>query len=141
VEQVPHDHRAQSESSLTPGTRPRGNLHSAALPVPDPQFSTRNMGNRLPSSPVPLGGAGRPSGRQIDRIERQQRRPDVEQLRWARCPDHDQLHLLHPADVTIATVRGYTRALCGQQIVADGLTINTIASGALCMACVVAAAS
>jgi hypothetical protein len=140
VEQVPHDHQARSEPNSTASTRPRG-LQSAALRVPDPRFSTRTTGNSPLSSTVPLAGARHPSGAGIDQRERQERRPDVEQLRWARCPDHDQLHLLHPADVTIATVRGYARALCGQQVAADGLTINSIAYGALCMACVVAAAS
>jgi hypothetical protein len=141
VEQVPQDRPTRSESSLTTGTRPRSNLRSAGLRVPDPQFSTRSTGNRAASTLIPLAGAGHPPEPQIDAVERPAQRRGVEQLRWARCPDHDQLHLLHPADVTIATVRGYTRALCGQQVMADGLMINNIATGALCMACVVAASS
>lgn len=140
MEQVPHDRQVRSESSLTTGT-PRGTPRSTDLRVPDPRFSTRKLGNHSPSSIAPLADTAQPPCPQVDQIERQAQRPGVEQLRWARCPDHGQLHLLHPADVTLARVRGYARALCGQQIIAEGLTINSIATGALCMGCVVAAGS
>ncbi len=141
MDQPPHDRQARAEPALTASTRAYGNQHSAGLRVPDPQFSTRKTGNHPTGSSAPRARAGYPSSPRIGQIESQVQRPGLEQLRWARCSHHDQLHLLHPADVTIATVRGYARALCGQQIVADGLTINSITSGELCMACVVAAAS
>ncbi|MDQ3904922.1 MAG: hypothetical protein M3300_05620 [Actinomycetota bacterium] len=141
MEQVPHDRQARSDSSLTTGTPPRGIPRSTELRVPDPRFSLSKLGNRPPSNTAPRADPGQPPCPQADEIERHARRPGMEQLRWARCPDQGQLHLLHPADVTLARVRGYARALCGQQIIAEGLTINSIASGALCMGCVVAAGS
>ncbi|MDQ2882246.1 MAG: hypothetical protein M3Y48_13795 [Actinomycetota bacterium] len=65
----------------------------------------------------------------------------VEQLRWARCPDGGHLHLLQPAGVNLAAASGHAQALCGHRIPAQGLTINGVPSGALCMACVMGATS
>jgi hypothetical protein len=97
---------------------------AGGLQVPEPRFP--RTAARQPKSPAPGAAA-------------QLARPGVEQLRWARCPDHGQLHLVEPAAVSLAVTRGYAPALCGCQIVAEGLTINGVPYGALCMACVLAA--
>ena len=128
MEQPRQDCRVRSESGLATDIRLRG------LQVPDPQFPSKGAAVHQPASRVPSPA---PAIRSEPEVER----PSVEQLRWARCPDDGQLHLVQPADVTLAAARGYAPAFCGHQIVAEDLTINSVTSGALCMACVVAATS
>jgi hypothetical protein len=128
VEQPRQDCRVRSESSLAPDVRLRG------LRVPDPQFPSKGAASLQPASHVPFPAAAIRTDPEVEQ-------PSAEQLRWARCPDDGQLHLVQPADVTLAAARGYAPAFCGHQIVAEGLTINSVASGALCMACVMAATS
>ncbi|HJT05180.1 MAG TPA: hypothetical protein VJ757_16375 [Pseudonocardiaceae bacterium] len=83
---------------------------------------------------MPFPATTTPAGSEVQR-------PSVEQLRWARCPDDGQLHLVQPGAVALAAASGYAQAFCGLQIVAENLTIDSVASGALCMACVIAATS
>jgi hypothetical protein len=128
VEQPRRDCRVRSESSLATDVRLRG------LRVPDPQFPSKGAASPQPSSHVPFPAAAIRTDHEVEQ-------PSVEQLRWARCPNDGQLHLVQPADVTLAAARGYAPAFCGHQIGAEGLTINSVASGALCMACVMAATS
>ena len=128
VEQSRQDGRVRSESSPATDIRLRG------LRVPDPQFPSKGAVFRQPARHVPF-----PAG--VDRAGPEVQRPGVEQLRWARCPDDEQLHLVQPRAVAQAAASGYALAFCGHQIAAEGLTINSVASGALCMACVVAATS
>ena len=117
VHDAAQDRRIQSQPSQ---------VQSSGLQVPDPRFS--RTAARQPEGPAPIPAA--PLGR-----------PGVEQLRWARCPDHGQLHLVQPAAVGLAATQGYAEAFCGYQIAAEGLTISSAASGALCMACITAATS
>lgn len=128
MEQPRQDCRVRSESGLATDVRLRG------LQVPDPQFPSKGAAGRQPASRVPSPAAA-------IQTDPEDERPSVEQLRWARCPDDGQLHLVQPAAVTLAAARGYAPAFCGHQIAAEGLTINSVASGALCMACVIAATS
>jgi hypothetical protein len=128
VEQPRQDCRVRSESSLATEVRLRG------LQVPDPQFPSKGSAAPQPASHGPFPAAAIRTDPEVER-------PSVEQLRWARCPDDGQLHLVQPAAVTLAAASGYAQAFCGHQIVAEGLTINSVASGALCMACVMAATS
>lgn len=120
--------RVRSESRSATEVRLRG------LRVPDPQFPSKGAAFRQPATPEPLPAAAA-------RADPEVQRPSVEQLRWARCPDDGQLHLVQPGDVALAAASGYAQAFCGHQIVAEGLTINRVASGALCMACVIVATS
>jgi len=124
VEQSRQDGRLRSESSLATDIGLRG------LRVPDPQFPSKGAVVRQPARPAAT-----------DRTDPEFQRPSVEQLRWARCPDDEQLHLVQPGAVALAATSGYALAFCGHQIVAEGLTIKSVASGALCMACVIAATS
>ena len=128
MEQPRHDCRVRSKSSLAPDVRLRG------LQVPDPQFPSKGAASPQPARHAPFPAAAIRTDPEVEQ-------PSVEQLRWARCPDDGQLHLVQPADVILAAARGCAQALCGHQIVAEGLTINSVASGALCMACVMAATS
>ncbi|MGH3899716.1 MAG: hypothetical protein ACRDTA_16025 [Pseudonocardiaceae bacterium] len=61
----------------------------------------------------------------------------MRQLRWTRCTDDGRLHLLPPAQIRLATAGHHARALCGQRIPADGLTITHGPPGALCTACII----
>ena len=128
MEHPRQDGRVRSDSSLATELRLRG------LRVPDPQFPSKGAACRQPASPVPFPAAAA-------RTDPEVQRPSVEQLRWARCPEDGQLHLVQPGDVALAAASGYAEGFCGHQIVAEGLTINSVASGALCMACVIAATS
>ncbi len=56
-------------------------------------------------------------------------------LRWARGLDQRRLHLLVPAAVLLATVAGHALAVCGHPIPAEGLTLTSGGSRALCTAC------
>lgn len=122
MEQSRHDGQVR----LATDVRLRG------LRVPDPQFPSKGAAFRQPTSPVPFPAATTPTEPEVQR-------PSAEQLRWGRCPDDGQLHLVQPGAVALAAASGYAQALCGHQIVAEGLTIDSVASGALCMACVTAA--
>ncbi len=112
-----------------------GQPRRAGLRVPEPQFPSKPAAHRSSYSiPLPAPHPDCPDPR------RPGERPTVEQLRWARCPDEGRLHLLEPADVAAATTQGHAQAVCGRRIPADGLTITSDLSGALCMSCVVGAA-
>ena len=108
----------------------------AALRIPEPQFPTKTPAGRRPSRPTPVRA---PVG-QPDPSD-QAGSPGVEQLRWARSPDDGRLHLLQPAGVDLAAANGHAQAVCGHRVPAQGLTINGVPSGALCMACVIGATS
>lgn len=110
----------------------RGQSQLTALRVPDPHFSRTVLAGERPA-----GAGTKPAPASADRPEPS----PVEQLRWARCPDDDRLHLVQPVDATLATVRGHAQTVCGHRIPAAGLTITSVASGALCMACVITATS
>jgi hypothetical protein len=64
-------------------------------------------------------------------------RATVGRSRWARCPYECHLHLLAPAEVLRAAGAGHVQALCGQRIPAEGFTITSGLSWALCMTCVI----
>lgn len=134
---------APQEPDFTTDVRLPGPAGSTGLRIPEPQFASKSVlagktvADREPSTPAPAPVA-RP---RVDQPAGQVERPRVEQLRWARCPESGLLHLVQPVDVTVAAARGYAPAVCGHQIVAEGLTINCVPSGALCMACVIAATS
>jgi len=104
--------------------------------VPDPQFPHKTpAGRRSSSCPAPLpapGGQPDPNPQATG--------SSGEQLRWARCPDDDHLHLLAPADVVLGA-GGHAQAVCGQRIPAEVLTITRGPAGALCMSCVIGATS
>lgn len=132
---VPKDHQLCAEpgsevsGSVAAGARLRGSAYLLGLLIPDPQFPSKGPADRPPRSP-----AVTPPSPALER-------PSVDQLRWARCPDHGRLHLVQPADVIPAVARGYTQTVCGHRIAAEGLTIGSVPSGALCMSCVIAATS
>src|SRR6185312_2814492 len=74
----------------------RGRAHIAAVQVPKPQFSHSASVPCQPSFAEPLP------------VPRDQPEPSAvvpparsEQLRWARCPDDDRLHLVRPGDVPL----------------------------------------
>jgi hypothetical protein len=140
VHQAPQDGQLHAElrspgtASVAASARLRDSAHSIGLLVPDPLFSRKNLGSRWSSAP-----ASNPVPESNPQINQQQ--ASVDQLRWARCPDHGRLHLVQPADVTLAVTRGYAEAVCGHRIAAEGLTINRGPSGALCMACVIVSTS
>ncbi len=121
----------RAEPSLATDARLPRPGHCVDLLVPDPRFPRKTLDDRRPSVTAPRP-APRPQ-RQAD--------PPINQLRWARCPDDGRLHLVQPSDVTLTATRGYAPAVCGHRIAAAGLTINSVASGALCMSCVIAATS
>ncbi len=140
VHQAPQDGRHQAEprsqgsASVAAGARLRDPAHSLGLLVPDPLFPRKNPGGRRQGAP-----ASRPVAESNPQINQQQ--PSVDQLRWARCPDQGRLHLVQPADITLTAARGYAPAVCGHPIAAEGLTINGVPSGTLCMTCVIVATS
>ena len=101
------------------------------LRVPDPLFATTIPAGRRFSCPVPLPPGGQPDPRCSGAGSR------VRQLlRWARCPDDGRLHLLPLAEVLCAAAGGHARALCGQRVPAESLTITSGLSWALCMTCI-----
>ncbi|MEO7196092.1 MAG: hypothetical protein ABIZ05_14985 [Pseudonocardiaceae bacterium] len=105
--------------------------------VPDPLFATKIPAGRRLSCPVALPPApapGAPGGQSDTRCsgwwsEVRQR------LRWARCPEDGRLHLLQPAVLPRAAGE-HARALCGRRVPADGLTVISGLSWALCITCV-----
>ncbi len=108
----------------------------AALRVPDPQFPTKTPAGRRSSTPaLPPAPGGQPDPNP------QTGNSSVGPLRWARCPEQGLLHLLRSADVIVAANQGHARAVCGRPIPAEGLTITSGPSGALCIACVMGATS
>ncbi|MGB8994240.1 MAG: hypothetical protein WCC65_02890 [Pseudonocardiaceae bacterium] len=110
--------------------------HLVGLRIPDPQFPSRPSAGRPPSRPAaPPARGGQLAPPAATGGAR------VEQLRWARCPDDGRLHLLQPAGVNLAAASGHAQALCGHRVPVQGLTINGVPSGALCMACVMGATS
>lgn len=136
MDQASPDWEIRGEPRLSAAAPPRRASHLAALRIPEPQFSTRTQDGGRPGRPAPV----RTPVAQPDPGD-QGGRSSVEQLRWARCPDDGHLHLLQPAGVNLAAASGHAQALCGHRIPAQGLTINGVPSGALCMACVMGATS
>ncbi|MDQ2789869.1 MAG: hypothetical protein M3Y73_09225 [Actinomycetota bacterium] len=136
MDQAPPDWEIRGEPRLFAAPPPRRSSHLAALQVPEPQFPTRTPPGRRPDRPAPV----RTPVAQPD-LGDQGGGSSVEQLRWARGPDDGHLHLLPPAGVNLAAASGHAQALCGHRIPAQGLTINGVPSGALCMACVMGATS
>jgi hypothetical protein len=136
VDQAPPGCQIRDEPQLFADAPMRRASQLAALRIPEPQFPTKTPAGRQPSPPTPVRV---PVG-QPDRSE-QAGRPGVDQLRWARCPDDGRLHLLQPAGVDLAAASGHGQAVCGHRVPAQGLTINGVPSGALCMACVIGATS
>jgi len=138
VNQAPPDGEIRSEPQLFAVVPPHHASHLAGLRLPEPQFPTKTPAGRRPNPPAPVGApVGRPIGSGGDQVGTS----SVEGLRWALCPDDGCLHLLKPAGVDLAATSGHAEALCGQRVPAQGLTINGAPSGALCMACVIGAAS
>jgi hypothetical protein len=145
VDHTSQDRQLPGEPSLAADARMRGTTQLRGLRIPDPQFPTKIPHGRQSSYPVrppAPGGQSDPSHRAGG--------SSVEQLRWARCPDDGRLHLLQPADVTLAATRGHAPSLCGYRIPVQGLTIKSVpsgsgsgssGSGSLCMACVIGATS
>jgi hypothetical protein len=136
VDHAPPDCQIRDEAQLFADAPMRRPSQLATLRIPEPQFPTRTPAGRRPSRPVPV----RASAGQPDPSDRAGR-PGVEQLRWARCPDDGRLHLLQPVGVDLAAASGHAQAVCGHRVPAQGLTINGVPSGALCMACVIGATS
>jgi len=106
----------------------RDTRQPAGLGVPEPRFpTTRSTAASRPSStlkpvagtaPDPVGGGG-PA------------------MHWMRCPTDGLLHAIAPTDIEQAVVRGYAEALCSHQLPAEGLAIQDVPSGALCLPCVI----
>lgn len=120
---------SQASGSVATDTRTCGSTYLFGLLIPDPQFPRKRPADPRPRPPA------------VTQPSPALERPSVDQLRWARCPDHGRLHLVQPADVTLAAARGHTRTVCGHRIVAEGLTISGVPLGALCMSCVIAVTS
>jgi hypothetical protein len=103
--------------------------------VPDPQFPKKIPAGRRSRHPVPPAPGGQPDPNlQIQELP-------CRQPRWARCTQEGRLHLLQSAEVIAATTQGHAAAVCVRRIPAEGLTITSGPSGALCMACVLRAIS
>jgi hypothetical protein len=135
VDQAPPGHQIRDEPQLFADAPMRGASQLAALRIPEPQFPTKTAVRR-PSRPTPVRAP-------VDQRDISDRagRPGVDQLRWARCPEDGRLHLLQPAGVDLAAASGHAEAVCGHRVPAQGLTINGVPAGALCMACVIGATS
>lgn len=115
---------------------PLGDTPQRATPrVPDPQFPKKIPAGRRSRHPVPPAPGGQPDPNlQIQELP-------CRQPRWARCTQEGRLHLLQPAEVIAATTQGHAAAVRVRRIPAEGLTITSGPSGALCMACVLRAIS
>ena len=135
VDQAPPGHQIRDEPQLFADAPMCGASQLAAMRIPEPQFPTKTAGRR-PSRPTPVRAP-------VDQRDVSDRagRPRVDQLRWARCPEDGRLHLLQPAGVDLAATSGHADAVCGHRVPAQGLTINGVPAGALCMACVIGATS
>jgi hypothetical protein len=96
------------------------------IAVPPPRLARKFPVDRQPSFPVPVGD--QPAFHHP---------ATVPPPRWVRCPVDHQLHLLAPAGVIAAGIKGHGHALCGRLIPADGLTIDG-PSGSLCISCLAA---
>lgn len=131
VNHAPRDRPIAGELGLAADMLLPSTARLTGLRIPDPQFGRKPPVGCRPSSPVPL-----PASRAQPEPARRSRKPRVEQLRWARCPEQGRLHLLRSAAVTGAAVGGLAQAVCGHQIPAHGLTITGGPSGALCMDCI-----
>jgi hypothetical protein len=57
-------------------------------------------------------------------------------MHWARCPIDGRLHALEPTDTEQAVARGHAAAVCQHRLPAEGLVVQDVPSGALCMPCV-----
>lgn len=133
---APQDRQILGEPSFVADMRLRGTPHLRGLQIPDPQFPTKIPPGRQSTYPArPSAPSGQPAPRHQAGGSR------VEQLRWARCPEDGCLHLLQSADVALVAARGHAQALCGYRIPVQGLTITSVRSGALCMACITGATS
>jgi hypothetical protein len=135
-------HQTRGAAALHTTDRPRGTAvnrdHAwwqAGLQVPEPLFATTTPAGRRASCPTPLPPAsGQPDppcpgeGSGVRRL-----------LRWVRCPDDDDcLHLLAPTEIPPTTTQDHARALCGQRVGAEDLTLTSGLSWALCARCVAA---
>jgi len=136
VDQAPPGCQIRGEPQLLADALMRRASQLAALWIPEPQFPTKTPAGRRQSSPAPVRAPVRQSD-SSDQVDK----PSVEQLRWARSPDDGRLHLLQSAGVDLAAASGHAQAICGHRVPAQGLTINGVPSGALCMACVIGATS
>ncbi len=58
-------------------------------------------------------------------------------MHWARCPTEGRVHAIEPTDTEQAAGRGYAEALCGHRLPAEGLAVQDVPSGALCLPCVI----
>jgi hypothetical protein len=112
-----------------------GTPQRATPRVPDPQFPKKIPAGRRSRHPVPPAPGGQPDPNlQIQELP-------CRQPRWARCTQEGRLHLLQPAEVITATTQGHAAAVRVRRIPAEGLTITSGPSGALCMAGVLRAIS
>jgi hypothetical protein len=58
-------------------------------------------------------------------------------MHWARCSIDGRLHAIAPIDATQAVARGYAETLCGHHLPAEGLAMQDVPSGSLCLPCVI----
>src|SRR5262249_18474441 len=105
-----------------------GTSRFTTLRVPEPRFSRRILDRSSSPSPDVPRGPRRGVG------------PGSAEGPWlAQCPDDERLHLVRPGDVALAVAKDHAPAVCGQRIAPAGFTVGDVDSGALCMACVIAA--
>ena len=134
VNHAPRDRSIPGELGLATDMLMPSTPGLTGLRIPEPQFARKPSDGRRPSPPGPL-----PASHSQPEPVRRTRKPRVEQLRWARCPEQGRLHLLRSAAVSNAAAGGLAQAVCGHQIPAPGLTITGGPSGALCMDCITTA--
>jgi hypothetical protein len=56
---------------------------------------------------------------------------------WARCATDGRLHAITPTNTAQAAARGYAEALGGHRMPAEGLAVQDVPSGALCLPCII----
>jgi hypothetical protein len=106
----------------------RDTRRRADLWIPEPRFPTTGPAavGRQSGTLKPVGG-GRP-----DPI-----RGSGPAMHWVRCSTDGLLHAIAPTDSAQAVACGYAETLCGHHLPAEGLALQDVPSGALCLPCVI----
>jgi hypothetical protein len=106
----------------------RDTRQPAGLWVPEPRFpTTRPTATSRPSNTLKPAASTAP-----DPV-----RGSGPAMHWMRCPTDGRLHAIAPTDTEQAVARGYAEALCGHRLSAEGLAVQDVPSGALCLPCVI----